>query len=179
MKIRINYDLFEKLQESNTGLSLNKSSKYILKQTFISSIIFQIINIITRDKPLISSDTILFFLFFHILTRLPVELILSKATKKYSIKDLNYLVNILNYLDINTTYELLQEAYLYKTNYKIIKNEKNIPILIQNKYIMLPVNEIDEEVSLVQEHIVGTNKYYLSYGSPDKKKVLKLATNQI
>ena len=86
---------------------------------------------------------------------------------------------MLNYLDINTRYELLQEAYLYKTSYKINKNLKNMPILIQNKYLMLPVNTKEEEISLVQEHIVGTNNYYLSYGSPDKKKVLKLATNQI
>lgn len=178
MKIRINYDLFEKIQESNTGLSLNKSCKHVLKHTVISSIIFSIISILSNKKPIISDDTIIFFLVFHLMTKFPVDLILSKLTKKDSIKDLNFLVNMLNYLDINTSYELLQEAYLYKTSYKINKNLKNMPILIQNKYLMLPVNT-KEEISLVQEHIVGTNNYYLSYGSPDKKKVLKLATNQI
>lgn len=78
-------------------------------------------------------------------------------------------------IDVNTTGDLLLDSYKYKTEYEIKRNEKNLPILEQRKYIMVPTKDTNGEVSLLQEHIIGTGDYSLSYGSP--KKVLKLVPN--
>jgi len=52
---------------------------------------------------------------------------------------------------------------------------KKIPDVLQNKYILIPTSD-KTEVSLLQEHIIGEKKYYLSIGEPEK--VFKLAFNR-
>ena len=75
-------------------------------------------------------------------------------------------------------YNLLCEAYLYDTEYSL-NTEGKVPAIEQKKYIMVPVWEYGEEkeVSIVQEHILGTKEYTISCGSPRKsfKRVLQKA----
>ena len=93
--------------------------------------------------------------------------------------ELKELASLLRSHYINTDYELLQKVYEYETNYKFVLDENKIPRLKQDKYIMVPVVDRDgeKEVSLVQEHLIGSNDYELSYGSPTKSKVLKPVFN--
>lgn len=46
---------------------------------------------------------------------------------------------------------------------------------------MVPVieNGEEKEVSIVQEHAIGSKTYSLSIGEPTKQKVFKLATNSM
>ena len=76
---------------------------------------------------------------------------------------------------------MLQQSYEYETNYSFLLDDNNIPRLKQEKYINVPVVDRDgeKEVSLVQEHIIGTREYELSCGSPTKSKVLKPLYNGI
>jgi len=92
---------------------------------------------------------------------------------------LKELASLLRKHYINTDYELLQKAYEYEINYKFVLDENKIPRLKQDKYIMVPAVDRDgeKEVSLVQEHLIGSNDYELSYGSPTKSKVLKPVFN--
>lgn len=87
-----------------------------------------------------------------------------------SVQQLKVLVSSLRKINVNTDYDLLLKSYNYETKYKIEFNESFIPRLKQEKFIMVPVHELGEEkeVSLVQEHIVGSMSYSLSYGSPQK-----------
>ena len=51
---------------------------------------------------------------------------------------------------------------------------------MESKYILVPTYDFNNNIkntSILQEHIVGTDKYVLSIGSP--KKELKLAYSSI
>ena len=77
--------------------------------------------------------------------------------------------------NINTSPELLKQAKLMKRpTYNVRLSEKNIPILIQNKYMLVQTYnhkcDINKEpLSLHQEHVLGSKKYTLKLGTPDKK----------
>ena len=179
MKLVINYDLIDKIREANTGISLNKSSKFILKCTSINIIIGTILSLIPPAstnyfKEELPKDIII-YLIIHTFLTIIREITFSKFLKVWALNDLNNLASRLKDLDINTSYELLLEAYKYKTEYKI--NTNNNFSLEEKKFIMVPayVNGEEKEISLVQEHIIGSKEYYLSYGEPNK--VLKLAFN--
>lgn len=174
MKLKINYDLLEKIKIANTGISLKKDVKGILE----CSTIFTALKIPYSSYEELMTNFLVRIgancLFFGI-----AHAILAKAIKTNAIDELKQLSRDLKKIDISTNYELLLKAYKYKTDYEFIFNEYNNPKLKQKKYIMAPVyiNGEEKEVSLVQEHTVGTKKYYLSYGSP--KKEFKLASNPI
>lgn len=65
------------------------------------------------------------------------------------------------------------DAYKYKTEYEIDSHSK-IPLLVQKKYINIPSND-DKEVSLLQEHVIGSHTYTLSKGKPSKQMAFKPA----
>ena len=102
---------------------------------------------------------------------------LENVSKRY--KGRNFQLTALKDINISTSYELLLDSENYKTEYKLKFDEAKIPYIKQDKYINIPVyNDGDiKEVSLVQEHVIGSKSYSLSYGSPSK--VLKPAFNPI
>lgn len=175
MKIKVNYDLIRKIEEAKTGFSLQKNIKKILTYTCMSTMIFIPSNIM-QSKPEYIIKDFFWFLSFHSFYRL-FGLAFKNINKTIAIEDLKKLAIDLKRLNINTDYQSLLKSYSYKTEYKIKFNESLVPKLKQNKYIMIPDYSCgqEKEISMVQEHIVGTNKYTLSYGSP--KKVLKLSYN--
>lgn len=175
MKLVINYDLIEKIQEAKTGFALTKTAKSIMKHTaFISS--FSLIDNFILGYPF---ETFLFEVLFGFTFETFIygtnDLILAKINKELAIKLLKLLSIRLKDIDITTNYELLLESYKYQTNYNISFDK--IPQVEQKKYIMIPVieNGEEKELSLLQEHIIGTDKYILSCGEPIK--VFKLALN--
>lgn len=102
----------------------------------------------------------------------------SKSTKNISRQELVILSNLLNNINVNTDSELILESYKYKTEYDFNKDSESKD-LIQKKYIMVPViqNGEEKEISILQEHVIGTKEYSLSCGEPTKQKVFKLALN--
>lgn len=161
---------------ANTGFSLQRTSRYIAFSTFWSTFMMMPINFMLLDKPIKG-----IILNFIVLTGLNVAIfsLLNIAAKDFfkhnSSLSLKSLLVSLRKCYIDTDYELLLNAYEYCTNYKFELDDNKVPRLKEEKYIMVPVykNGEEKEVSLLQEHIVGTKKYELSYGSP--KKVLKPA----
>lgn len=178
MKIKVNYDLIDKIKEQKIGYSLIRTRRDILKfgvmffplDVLIANgdIKFLIIQTLFRT----GSNAIVFTL---------IEKYLSKFGKDDVVMQLKALAESLRNHYINTDYELLQNSHQYKTNYRVILDENKIPRLKQEKYIMVPVVDRDgeKEVSLLQEHLIGSNDYELSYGSPSKSKVLKPVFNGI
>jgi len=171
LKIKINYDLFDKINEANTGMSLKRITK---KNLFAISITLPLMVATSPDLKTVlaitTKLTAMNYLFYGI-----SEMLFSSFIKDKSKDELKKLAIALKNIDVNTDYEMLLNASKYKTEYEIKKDEQQPPKLEQKKYIMVPVydNGEEKEVSLVQEHIIGTDEYHLSYGSP--KKVLKLA----
>lgn len=173
MKIVINYDLLQKIAESKTGLSLNKTLNNVLFYSTIASSLSGLMGP-TREEFL---QIILHNISFYLALIGGTDLMLSGIKKDIACKQLRDLVSKLKDLEIDTSQELLEKAYEYKTEYEV--SHSFPPEIKQNKYIMVPVHDNGEEseISVVQEHVIGSDEYYLSYGSPKKvlKRVLKMA----
>jgi len=178
MKIKINYDLIKKISETEKGFILNKTTKYVLGLTTCALLFDRCLlpNLNTNDTFL--SD-LSFYLIYYTVIGIPINYAHYKTSQSLSIQELKSLVILLQNINVNTNYELLLKSYKYHTEYKLEFDESKAPYIIQEKYINIPIydNGNEKEVSLVQEHIIGSKSYTLSYGSP--KKVLKLATNPI
>ena len=90
---------------------------------------------------------------------------------KTATENLKELASSLNSLYLNTNYELLLESQLSCKEYNIILNEKMIPQILESKYILVPTYNYNNEiknVSILQEHVVGSDIYELSLQSPIK-----------
>jgi len=166
MKIKINYDLLTRISEAKVGMSLNKTFKEISVYTsFVAAL-----NMFFGDTPQeLLEDTIFTFFIYSIYFSLR-DLALLSLNKNNAIKDLRYLSQLLQSINVNTSYDLLLNSYKYETNYEFENEKSFFPKLIQKKYIMVPVydNGEEKEVSIVQEHVVGTREYSLACGSPNK-----------
>jgi len=177
MKIIINYDLFVKIEEAKRGFSLEKTANRVLILTAISTGLAAIIYSSLKE----ALKEIHNALIIHSLFRIPEILILSKLNKRDAAIQLMILSQNLRNINVNTDYKMLLKSENYKTDYEISFDEGKLPRIEQKKYIMVPTyqNGEYEEVSLVQEHIIGSKSYVISYGSPKKKRVLKLSYNPI
>ena len=171
MKININYDLMEKIVEAKKGIRLQQINRESLLILALGSPVVFLFHHNLSDilKTFVNTGVIAYT------SRLSSNLILSPMIKDMAKRDLIVLSLMLTEINVNTTGESLLDSYKYKTEYEVKRNEKNLPILEQRKYIMVPTEDANGEVSLLQEHIIGTKDYSLSYGSP--KKVLKLVPN--
>ena len=181
MKIDVNYDLIDKIREAKTGFSLQYNLNRPLKYTAfysafkLSSVIF----VPTTTEEFLSYITCGFGI--YTLSGAIASVICLPLSRKRAIESLKFLSSRLKDINVNTNHELLLKSYSYKTEYKVKFNDYLLPYVEQNKYISVLTIENGEEneTSLLQEHIVGSKTYALSYGSPKEKKVLKLAYNPL
>ena len=182
MKIIINYDLLAKINEARTGFSFQETVKPVLIKTGFSIPFFSIIAPFFYSSPEQMMNhvyrTTCFFFFLESITYGGCNLILAKRIKNKAKDTLKRLSSLLKEINVNTNDKLILNSYKYKTEYKINKNE-NFKDLVQNKYIIVLVieNGEEKEISILQEHIIGSKIYSLSLGKPQKEKVFKLALN--
>lgn len=179
LKIIVNYDLLDKIREAKTGFSIKKFRDPVLFYSSANMAIQIPINIAqgaSLDEYIID---LLGFLSVHSFCLGSAFLILTKVFKAKANEDLTLLSSRLKDIYVDTSADLLMDAYKYKTEMDFDTNDTGLPILLEKKYIMVPVNnEWDNNSrSLVQEHVVGTKEYALSYGEPEKK-VLTLGRKQ-
>ena len=179
MKIQINYDLLNKVIESKKGFSISQITKYAGRCTAISTVIDIGFSCIMPEPAEKLIFDILFYSLFHAALGTALYKGLSELGKRKATRDLIVLAFKLCQLNIITNLNQIDQAYAYHTDYKIVNSKKGIPQLKQDKYIVLPVYENGEEseVSILQEHIIGTRKYDLSIGEPQKE--LKLVPRAI
>jgi len=185
MKLIINYDFIEAVYNARDEFSLSKSFHNNLPSNIwfvpfavaISSIngndISTTAMLTTMGFSLISSADILTDAVFYKI----------KGDDIYTIKasrQLKELVPKLEDLNIRTDYDSLLQSELYEKKYKIDINEGMLPRLMEEKYVLVPGRYFRgdmEDISVLQEHVIGSKKYVLSLGSPSKKKSLKLANS--
>ena len=168
MKIKINYDLIDKINIANRGYDLQKRVK--LNVTFGAGL-FIFNQAISEEKNIllhfVAYFTTCFFciVFFSYLEKI------TGIIRYISEEELNSLIKQLRSIQINTNLEFLKEAKLVKKSYKLKRNDKNIPVIKQEKYIQIPIqNGLGEkfEETLFQEHIVGSKNYEISVKEPDE-----------
>ena len=165
MKIIINYDLVNEILKANKGFNLKKfKTKFELYAGIITAL-----NLTTLlatgefDPTTYVSGAIYGTLVFG-----GSEIVTKEINKYEAEKRLRSLSSQLSKINIYTDADLLKEGQLYKTEYKLVKD--NQPTIQQNKYIMIPTNGSlnANEVSLLQEHNIGSREYILSMGEPKK-----------
>lgn len=182
MKLIINYDLLEKIKEANNGIKLEKNIKHELKvQSFLFTI-FPLIDLAMLGEVQWLKNLILCSCYFTINVGIKtlVDKIFKERTELIAFAHLIMLASQLNDLNVKTNADLLKESEVYKTEYKLLVNENKLPIITQKKYILVPTyNGLGNitDTSILQEHILGSDEYELSIGSPEKKLVLKPVYN--
>ena len=176
MKIIINYDLIDKVREAKTGFSLHKYTRVVgfTNSITVPAIILgaQIGNTNAMDALELMLKTFSYSLFYNALQ----ATVSSFFRKREATEELINLSTKLNCMCIETSSELLKGAYQYEVDYSV-NFDSFPPKLEQKKYIMVPVYNDwgNNERSLVQEHVIGTRDYALSYGESKKKKVYSYA----
>lgn len=179
MKITINYDLLERISEAKYGFSLVRTFKSAL----------MIIPVVKSFSLADKANTMNTLDFQKYIDNLPLSILsdliivtlgscavlgITPLIRTNALANLEELAEDLKALNIDTDESLLLNAYKYHTEYKI-DFENKVPTLIQKKYINIPTN--DKEVSLMQEHVIGSFSYTLSKKRLNKQTNFKLVFN--
>lgn len=170
MKFRTNYELLSKIGEAKTGFNVNRVGNKFSFLTVVTGIV--LLAVPAEELGRLAG----FAIFNNSYHSFGNELLSLKTNKQEAQEELSKLASQLRSLDVSTNSTLLLDSQAYKTEYKVKLNEKKIPSFVQNKYIIVPTNK-EGEVSLLQEHVVGSRHYSLSVGEPSKQKQYKLAYN--
>lgn len=172
MKLKINYDLIKKVKDSKKGFSLQKVAKIrvAILPLHLLVLLFYSIGGNFRDAV---TGFILGQVHFTLTTTFFIKY-LKNIIEKYANVNLQTLALNLNDLGLKTTPELLKESEVIETNYKFRYIDDKLPVLTEEKYIMVPLVNNNEEI-LLQEHRVGSKNYELSVNGPVLKLKSKVA----
>lgn len=181
MKLSINYDLMEEIEQANKGYSLSRE----FRRSAIVSTIGNSLLTLACNRPL-QETALLILLQTPLTAAYDIVLFHSNFTgknihQKRSLYELKLLCASLNNIGIDTSTDLLLQSKPYHTSYKLNHEKGKIPYVLEEKYIMIPTvyGDDEQDVSLLQEHKIGSSHYSLSKGSPAKKlKLGRLAYNQ-
>ena len=182
MKLVINYDFFDAILNVNeefTPMKIVRNNKGIIGFWYLP--VLTILNYVSSRKLLIVLVELIMefgfligsILFYNLLTGID-------DYKNKSKNDLLILVSKLKDLYIKTDNNLLLKSELISKKYKINLNKESLIEIMESKYILVPTYDFNGNVkntSILQEHIIGSNNYVLSIGSP--KKELKFAYSSI
>ena len=177
MKLVINYDFFNAVLDVNEGYTLFKvirnNKRYYATYFTILTILdlFASKNNNCNFKDLIPIQTSFFFIGHYLIPK-ALNVDFYKEKSEQNLKQLSLKLN--EYF-IKTDYDLLKQSELLKRKYKIHINKDKMIEIMEKKYILVPTYDFNNNIKntgILQEHVIGTDEYVLSLGSP--KKELKL-----
>ena len=170
MKVIVNYDIMERVRTANKGFKLEKLVGRIAFSALPPFALYAFSNypnnVAIAGLSGYAVSTIVALIVLH-----KYSPIIDEAVKEEADDDLKDLTNKLLSLGVNTSSELLKTAELLEKNVSFSEDELTIK---QDKYIVIPQTNGYEE-TIYQEHILGSDEYELSVGSPHKRLVLKPA----
>ena len=176
MKLVINYDLINEIKDANEPYGIMKIvrtyKKYWIGFGIPIGILGSVPSAVDKSFLPVSISMITFNIAITLLYDYIMYNEIGDFHQKEAKDNLLSLVSSLRDNDVNTDYELLLKSYLYSKNYKLRLNEDKIFEVLESKYILIPTYNYNMKVtdtSILQEHVVGSNTYVLSLGSPEKK----------
>lgn len=191
MKIRINYDFFDKIKDANedkpTVFTLIRNNKHIFILETLVLMFIEFLNYRLLPPPSPFDHFVFVFLAYRTLIceKIAGSLLFKKENiniyKEDAIVKLLELLKQLKKLYLNTDYQLLLKTELYKHEYSL-KFKDGIPRIIEKKYFNVPAYGFNNQIktrSVLQEHVIGSRYYDLSLDEPVKKFKLVLAQENI
>ena len=106
MKIKINYDLFEKMEEAKKGFSLTRLTKRVCIYSSLSMLIGMPLNMALSLPFEQNFKDLLTYVPLHILFRIP-EALLFKMFQPMSVQQLKVLVSSLRKINVNTDFQMV------------------------------------------------------------------------
>lgn len=182
MKIIINYDLIDKIKEAETGFSLIRTTKTVLIKSTTALVGFFLVSLCFKNSFQTLAKNSFYAFSIYLAAYWLLEATNIKKNKIKALEEIKRLAIQLKELNICTEQELLMNSSTYKKEHKLVNKENSIiPKIKQKKYIMVPIYDNGEikEISLLQEHIIGSKYYVISYGEPNKQKVFRPAFGSI
>ena len=193
-KLVLNYDLMDRIYRANGQHKIRLCYKENFKQlppTYILFTYLTVNNFVNNhlndvnpwlsdlvDAPIYIGTWALIPLTDFVIDKIRVRRGIP-TEQEFALEDIKELSRMLNEHYISTTPENILKADFYSRNYKIdMEHDKGI---IRNRYFNLQTyDSLGNEIttSLLEEHKIGSKKYVLSLGKPQKKKVLKLVYGQ-
>lgn len=176
MKLRINYDLVDKVSEAKQGYSLKRCVKRVIGMTAVSGSMSTLNNLVAQNDPRELLVIYPIHMSIHTAYTIMFSYGCSSIIKSLAVDHLEKLTRDLGSICVRTDYESLLNTYTYKTKYRLNTDSK-LPRVEQKRYMKIPVKDEyfgDREIPLLQEHIIGSRNYDLSIGEPEEKKVLVL-----
>lgn len=175
MKIMINYDLIDKAREAKTGFSLHKYTKVVGFTNGIAIPAMLLGAYIGNTEASYVIESVLRLFGYSLFYNAVNVLCMVVFRKRDACLDLEKLSRELNRICIETDAELLKSAYKYYVEYGVYFSSFP-PKFEQKKYIMAPVHNDwgNNERSVLQEHIIGSSSYALSYGEPKKRNLVHI-----
>lgn len=184
MKLVINYDFIDKIKDVKENYGVMKIVRNRKRY-----LVFHLTPLcIAVDLPicLIGKESSLIVFISQVISYFMIEYFAYKQVgdfyKEIAINKIKQLVTLLKDINVDTSYDLLLESEVYEKKYKIHINEDKILEVISSKYILVPTYDFNGEIrdtSILEEHIVGSNDYILSIGSPEKKLKLVYANSSV
>lgn len=166
MKLVVNYDLMNEIIKANSGFDLKRFSSKMGIFIGVMGVTDGIaLAVGGRD---VSSLNIPFAALQGILIFGSTEVLLARLNKAEADYRLRNLASSLTKINIYTDSDALKEAKLYSTRLKVLHDGG--VALKQDKYFKLRTTGSfnADQISLRQEHIIGTRDYELSIGEPNK-----------
>ena len=182
IKLIINYDMIDKIHEAKDEYKLRLIYKGYINNPINSApltmltgyCLYNIFNGI--DVPI--NEAILIFELSELFIALPTfilsydKLVKARGMKTLREKAMDEIKELslkLNDQNIKTTSELLLKSNVYHKKYKL--TNEGIPGVIRERYISVPTYGFsgkEKEISILEEHRLGSKKYILTLGSPKK-----------
>ena len=171
-KIMINYDLMHVIKEAKGIKKMPKGFSIITKPLELCYPAAVLVNSINDQCPasVVIPTTMIAAAIYIGLGELIISLMAKKTTMDLANIKLELLSKQLNDLTIRTNLELLLKSQVYHREYSFNKDDLGI---IRNRYINVPIYNYNGEettTSIKEEHLLMTNNYVLTLGTPQAKK---------
>lgn len=185
-KIRINYDFFDKIKETQGKCKIrrwiknNKFQDAIIVTFTVKDIVEACLGIDSIPQTIMDIATYYTLLAIalsalELLKNNIIEKNTGKTQEDYAYDELNNLTALLNSINVDINIKELMNAEMYHKKYKLAMEGK--PGIIRERYFEIETdnNNYDRPISLKEEHLMGSKNYELTVASPPKKRVFKLA----
>ena len=178
MKIMINFDLINAVLDVNQGFSVKKIVRNKKRQWAIINYPIYIVLDVACSKGNIgyALGLLAFQTGITIIPEYLSGLIINHDIYKLRSEErLKKLIPKLQDNHLSISYQQLLKSELYERRYHFEFNKGKLPELMEEKYILVPCHNPyscdhrEREVSILQEHVIGSKEYILSIGTPSKQ----------